>query len=130
MSKKKILTIPTDLTLLYKSYVPALEVKEVKVNAVYFHKGESISNKSSFIIELIDTDCKVLPRMICEASINGDGYYIKNNLYLTEDEAYKRIAKNVNQVVEKSNLGILYVDNQTIAKNLEILKDNYPHYLI
>lgn len=128
---KQILEIPEGLTKLYKSHVPTLEVVEVKVNAIHFHKGDgTYQNKDNYSIELIDENGQVLPRMICQKVPNGNGYLIKSNLHLTEAEAYKRVAKNVNQVIEKSNDGIGIVEDVVLAKNLEVLKEKYPHYLI
>jgi hypothetical protein len=132
MGKKIIEDIPAGLTKLYKSHVPTLEVVEVRVNAVHFHKGTEgdYSDRANYSIELIDENGQILPRMVCERVPNGNGYLIKNNLHLTESDAYKRLAKNIGQVVEKSNPGIDLAEDSVLAKNLEILKDKYPHFLI
>ena len=131
MGKKIVESIPDGITTLYKSHVPSLEVIEVKVNAIHFHKGNGTwEDRDNFSIELLDPDGQVLPRMVCEKVPNGEGYLIKNNLHLTEADAYKRVAKNIKQVINKSNPGIDYADDPILTKNLEILKEKYPHYLI
>ena len=134
MGRKIVEEIPVGITKFYKSHVPTLEVIEVTVNAIHFHKGDgSWQNRDKYSIELLDPDGNVLPRMVCEKVSNGEGkegYLIKNNLHITEAEAYKRVAKNVAQVLNKTNPGIEKVDNTIIAKTLDVLKTKYPHYLI
>jgi hypothetical protein len=131
MGRKIVEEIPEGITKFYKSHVPTLEVIEVTVNAIHFHKGDgSWQDRDKYSIELLDPDGNVLPRMVCERVPDGEGYLIKNNLHITEAEAYKRVAKNVHQVLQKTNPGIEEVDDEVIQHTLEILKDKYPHYLI
>ena len=131
MGKKIIEDIPATLTVLYKSHIPSLSVIPVTVNAIHFHKGNgTFSNRDNYSLELLDPDGTPLPRMVCEKMPNGSGYLIKNNLHLDEADAYKRLAKNVKNVINQDNPEIEKVDREVIFENLEIIKDRFPHYLI
>lgn len=131
MGKKIIDEFPKDVKVLYKSHIPSLEVIEVTVHSIYYHKGnDTFENRDNFSIELLDPNGQILPRMVCHKLSNGTGYLLKNNLHFTKEEAYKRIAKNVHSVLTKNNPGIEIVDKSIIEKNLEILKNDYPHLLI
>ncbi len=143
MSRKLVQSIPEGITVLYKSHVPSLSIIPVKIHALHFHKGEDLKSihwntpkdkLPSFSIELIDENGEILPRMSVEFKYYNDnnyGYSLKSNLHFTKEEAAKRLAKNVKRIWPvPDSKEIQIVDIEIIKKNLEILKNEFPHYLV
>lgn len=143
MSKKLVKSIPEGITVLYKSHVPSLSIIPVKIHALHFHKGEELSTihwntpkdkLPSFSLELIDESGEILPRMAVEFKFYNEncyGYSLKSNLHFTREEAAKRLAKNVKRVWPvPDSKEIQEVDVEIIKSNLEILKSEFPEFLI
>ena len=153
MSRKLISEFPTDITILWKSHIPTLSIIPVRVNAIYLQPNGNddysemhwsmVKNKISqyniesimpkFSIELIDADGNILPKMPVEYKFYNKDYHgwsIKSNLHFTKDEAAKRLCKNIENVWPVRKREIQYTDIELIKRNLEILKSEFPHYLI
>lgn len=143
MSKKMVESIPEGIEVLYKSHVPTLAIIPVKIHAIHFHKGEELKTihwntpadkLPSFSIELIDENGEIQPRMAVQFRFYNDsnfGYQLKSNLHFTREEAAKRLAKNVKRVWPvPDSKEIQEYDVEIIKRNLEILKEEFPHYLV
>lgn len=143
MSRKLVEEFPAGVTTLWKSHVPTLSIIPVTVYAIHFHKGQvpitemtwntPKESMPKFSIELLDADGNILPRMVVEYQYYNEknhGYSIKSNLHFSREEAAKRVCRNINNVWPARKQEIEEIDIEIIKQNLEILKDEFPHYII